>query len=207
MSIERQTAALLALVETDRAQRSATILGEARAQARALLAAAHRDARRKMRDAIVEERVRRDERVAAARANLQTRRRVAMQRRASALLAAAWTKLPRALEQRWHAHDTRRAWVGACVVTARKLLPPSGWRIAHPVAWPEAERDALAAELASALDEAPQFVADPGIRAGIRIAAKGNLIDSTLAGLVADRAEIGGALLGLLDERTMTVQR
>jgi hypothetical protein len=202
MPIERQTAALLALVETDRAKRCSTILDQARSQAQALLAAAHGDARQRMRDAFAEERARRDERVAAARANLQTRRRVAMQRRSSALLTAAWSKLPGALEARWRAPDTRRGWVEACVASARELLPPSGWRIAHPVDWPHEERAALA----TVVGEAPQFVADRRIGAGIRIEANGNVIDGTLAGLLADRSEIGGAFLALLDEAPTTTE-
>ena len=199
MSVERQADALLALVEADRAKKCETILGEARARAQALLADAHREARLRMREAFAEERARRDERVAAARAKLQTHRRAALQRRASALLAAAWQRLPGALDARWRAAEARRAWVAAVVAAARELMPPGGWQITHAPDWPQAERDALAAELASSLDVTPRFVADEAIRAGLKIAARGNLMDGTLAGLVADRAEIGGALLDLLE--------
>lgn len=199
MPVARQTEALLALVEADRTKKCEAILAEARAHVQALLADAHRDARRRMREAFAEERARRDERVAAARAKLQTHRRAALQRRATALLAAAWQRLPGALDARWRAPEARRAWVAAVVAAARALLPGGGWKITHAPDWPQAERDALAAELAYSLDMTPRFVSDEAIHAGVKIAAGGNVIDGTLAGLLADRAEIGGALLDLLE--------
>ena len=45
----------------------------------------------------------------------------------------------------------------------------------------------------------PTFVADTGIAAGLRIAAGGNVVDGTLAGLVNDRSEVGAKLLRHLE--------
>ena len=47
---------------------------------------------------------------------------------------------------------------------------------------------------------APTFVADAAIVAGLRIAAAGNVIDGTLAGLVSDRSEVGAQLLRRLEQ-------
>jgi hypothetical protein len=199
MPIDRQTQALLALVEADRERKCEAILAEARSRADALLAEAHADARRRMRDMFREERERRDERVAAARANLQTRRRLALQRRAAALLAEGWRKLPAELVRRWREPATRAAWVAAVVANARDLLPNAAWTITHAADWPEPERAALARELAAALGAPPAFIADPAVAAGLKVAAQGNVIDSTLAGITADRAAIGGELLRLLE--------
>jgi hypothetical protein len=199
MSVESQTAALLALVEADRAKRCDAILDEARARAATLTRAAHAEARARMREAFQEERTRRDERVAAARADLQTRKRLAEQQRAKAILAAGWTALSDELVRRWSEPASRRAWVEGAIASARGVLPGSGWRIAHPVDWPAPERDACAAEVERALGAAPVFAADPAIAAGLRIAALGNVVDSTLAGLTADRAAIGARLLHLAD--------
>jgi hypothetical protein len=199
MSVDRQTEALLALVAADREQRREGILAEARTRTGALLADAHAAARRQMRAAFVEERARRDERVAAARANLQTRRRLALQRRAAALLAEGWRMLPDVLTARWRAPETRRPWVAAVVASAGEVLPRTGWRIVHAPEWPEAERDALAGELTAILGAPPEFIVDPGAGAGLRISASGNVIDSTLPGLTADRADVGAQLLRLLE--------
>ena len=40
-----------------------------------------------------------------------------------------------------------------------------------------------------------RFEADPRLRAGLRISADGNVVDGTLDGLLADRADIGAQLL------------
>ena len=199
MSVDRQTQALLALVEGDRVRKCEAIIAEARARATALRDEAHADARRRMRAAFVEERAHRDERVAAARANLQTRRRLALQRRAAALLAQGWSQLPAELLRRWRAPETRSAWVANALASAREVLPWSGWRVIHAPDWPATERDDLARELAAALDAAPEFIESPSAGAGLRIAAGGNVIDCTLHGLTADRADVGAQLLRLLE--------
>lgn len=199
MSLDRQTQALLDLVAADRAQKCEAIVAGARAQADALLRQAHADARERMRRAFREERERGDTRVSAARANLQTRRRLALQQRAAALLATAWTRLPAELIRRWNAADTRRAWVAAVISSARALLPRGAWHIAHAPGWPVAERDANIAELTAAPGAAPTCESDTGIRAGLKISASGNVVDGTLDGLLADRADIGARLLHLLE--------
>lgn len=198
MTIDRQTQALLDLVEADRRRKCDAILGEAQARVDALLRQAHADARARMRNAFDEERLRRDARVDAARANLQTRRRLADQRRASGLLAAGWKALPDEMLRRWRTPDLRARWVAAVVAAARAALPEAAWRVAHAPDLPAAEREALAALLARA--HASGIVdGDARIRAGLRIAANGNVVDGTLEGLLADRAEIASQLLHLLE--------
>jgi len=204
MTVDRQTQALLELVEADRRQKCGAILGEAQAKVDAILRQAHADARARMRKAIEEERLLRDTRVAAARANLQTRRRLADQQRAAALLAAGWKALPEAMLHRWRTPDLRRLWAAAVVASARASLPGTQWRVAHAPDWPATEREAIDAELAAARGSACVFGADPGIRAGLRISANGNVVDGTLDGLLADRAEIASQLLHLLESGTPT---
>ena len=197
--IDRQSLALLALVEADRKQKCDAILAAAQDRAAAVLRQAHADARGRMRKAFLEERLRRDARVGAARANLQTRRRLAEQHRAAALLAVGWTRIADALLHRWQAPDLRRPLVAAVVATARKSLPAAAWRIAHAPDWPLAERDALKAEFAAVPGPTCAFDADARIRAGLRICANWNVVDGTLDGLLSDRAEIGSRLLHLLE--------
>jgi len=197
VAVERQMQALLALVDADRVTKCDAILGEARERAAASLAEAHAEARERMRAAFAEERARRDERVAAARANLQTRRRLAAQRRTAALLAAAWQRLPAALLARWRQTATRETWTRSVVAHAQARLPDGPWRITHAPGWPAAEREALVRTLGAA----PEFVEDADAGAGLKIAAAGNVVDGTLAGLTVDRAEVGARLLQLLEDR------
>lgn len=137
-------------------------------------------------------------RVSAARAMLATRRRLAQQQRAAALLAAGWARLPQELVDVWREPAARKAWVDRVAAEARALLAGGAWRIVHAPDWPESERDAFAAELA-ATGAVPELVADPRVRAGLKIAAGGNVIDGTQQGLLADRSEIGSLLLRELE--------
>jgi len=205
MTLDRQTQALLALVDADRAQKCAVIEAEARARCEALLAQAHADARAKMRAAFAEERAHRDLRVAAAQATLQTRLRLALQHRSATFLAAGWRRLPRALDARWADATARAAWIDAIVAQAKEALQQAALHVAHPPAWAAEERDALTARIAREFGSAPTLCAEPAITAGLRITAGANVIDGTRDGLCADRAEIGARLLHEL-ERTRTTE-
>jgi hypothetical protein len=200
MTLERRTQALLDIVERDRCAQSETILAEARGRASALLAQAHADARARMREAFADERRHMRERVAAALAKLQTRLRLHEQQRSAALLALGWQRLPDALRQRWRDSDMRRIWVDAVVAAAWRVLPRTQWRIAHGPDWPAVEQQAISARVAPDLEMAPTFAADAGIVSGLRIAAGGNVVDGTLAGLIADRVEVGAQLLRHLEQ-------
>ena len=199
MTLESRTQALLDLVQADRERQCDTILGEANERAAALLKQAHAEARARVHQAFAEERQRSAERVAAAQAQLETRRRLYRQKRASAWLASAWQRLPDALLRRWAQDDTRRAWIGLVVAGAGAVLPRSTWTIAHPPTWSAAEQQESAREASRDYGLTPQFVADPAIRAGFRISANGNLVDGTADGLIADRDAIGGNLLHRLE--------
>jgi hypothetical protein len=207
MSLERNTQALIDLVQRAAASRRAELIGVAQSQANALLREAREEARRKMRRAFDDERRRARERLAAAQAMLETRRRLALQRRNGALLATGWQVLPDALVDRWLQQAARAAWVACALTAARQALPKRGWRIVHPPAWPVAEREALVETVAHETGVAPALHTDPDLRAGIAIVADGTTVDATLAGLVADRAEIGASLLQRLDEQETAAHR
>ena len=203
MNLEQPTRALLDLVEADRARRSAQILGDAQGRAATLLAQAHGDARARMRQAFAEQRQRRDERIAEAQARLATQRRLHEQQRSAALLHLAWQQLPAALLARWQQPAGRAAWVAHVLGAAQMRMPRSGWRVLHAPDWPAAEQQAFAAAVEAAggvaSSDAPRFVADPAIRAGLKVVAGGNLIDGTADGLLAERAAIEARLLRELE--------
>ena len=200
MTVEQRTQALLELVESDRSRQCGAILAEARARAAKLVAEARAESRARMREAFAEQRRRARDRVAAARAKLGTRRRLHDQQRAAALLDRGWQRLPDALRARWREDATRRAWVDAVVAAASRALPHVAWRIAHDPGWPPDEQQAVGNRIATELGAAPSFVADTRIDAGLRIAAGGNVVDGTLGGLLADRAEVGAKLMRQLEQ-------
>jgi len=199
MTVEARMNALLALVEADRARRCAAIEADAAARAATIVAAAHAAARARMRDAFAEERARSDERIEAVGAELATRRRLARQRRAVALLDVARTALPVALAARWRDDDTRAAWLATVLTAAAAVLPHGRWRIAHPDLWAGREQEAFARAVAAQTGTAPEFVPDAGLAAGVKVLAGVNVIDGTVAGLLADSAAVGARLLHHLD--------
>ena len=202
MSLEPQMRALLDLVETDRARRCAQILGDENGRASALLSQAQADARARMRQAFAEQRLRRRERIAAAQARLATQRRLHQQQRNAALLRLAWQQLPGELLALWQLPDARAAWVAQVLQSAQACMPRARWRIVHAPDWPAQEQQALAQQLGTAPGAQLSFEADPAINAGLKIVANGNVIDGTLAGLLADRAAIEPRLLRQLEGET-----
>ena len=198
MTLDARTAALLDLVANDRAAQCAAIDAQAAAQAAELLARARRQSRERAHEALAEERRRAKAALEAAQAELATQRRVHAQRRLEALLAQGWQRLPAVLRARWQHADARAAWVRVVLDRARAHLPVGVWTLSTAADWPSEERARCLQPLAQALGATPQWQADARIEAGLRVAAGGNVIDGTLAGLLADREEIGGCLVGLL---------
>ena len=195
MTIERRTQALLDLVDEYRRTQVDAILEAAREQAADLLAQARAEARQQVRDLFAEERERAAATVAAAQARLQTQRRLHQQRQASAWLALAWRRLPQALRERWNDPAGRRPWVEMALARAGEVLHPGHWQFVFAPDWPADERQALAQRLAAGSGISADFSADEGLEAGLRIVAGANVVDATLAGLTADRNEIGARLL------------
>jgi vacuolar-type H+-ATPase subunit H len=199
VTLQARTQALLDLVEDDRRTQCAAIVADARAQAETLLAQARADARARVAQFFAEQRARAAAVLAAAQADLQTRRRLHAQHHVEALLARGWARLPEVLRARWSDPAARAAWVAHGLAHARGRLPAAAWTVRHGAGWPEAEREVVAVALARELGTPPHFVHDVRIEAGLRIGAGGNVVDATLIGLLADRDEIGGRLIGLLE--------
>jgi len=204
MNLEQRTEALLAVVAEYRSQRCAELLEPARAQAHALAAGALREARRRVRTAIGEERKRLADAIAAAQAKLATERRLVTQRRSTETLARGWDALRTALQARWDDDAGRRAWIEAHLERARSVLsaaePTDGWLLAGPADWPQAERDRVIDALREQSAPAVQFDADAKLTAGFRVQAGHNVLDATLDGLLADRDAVQGRLLQLIEE-------
>ncbi|HTP98433.1 MAG TPA: hypothetical protein VMN56_03845 [Casimicrobiaceae bacterium] len=196
MTLEARTRALVDLVEADRARRCNSILDEARARRAEVLAAAHAEARRLVRAAFEEERHRFAARTSAARARMQTHKRLREQRVAADLLKAGLQLLPQMLCERWQQVQSRQAWFARAAAAAERALPQGDWQIVHAPGLTEAEaRDATPAAVT------PTLLVDASLRAGLRISAGGNVVDGALTGLLADRADIGAKLLTLLEQQ------
>lgn len=199
MNTAERTRALLALVDEYRDRKRAELLGRAREEARATAVEAFRLARSRVHEAIAAERKRDAAAVAAAEAQLHTRRRLAHQAREAALAEAGWQRLRSALSARWGEPAARRRWAETHLERASAVLPRGAWEVRHAPGWPEAERRAIAARVAQRDGPTVAFVAEPSIPAGFRVRAGYNTLDATLDGLLADRKAIEGRLLHRLE--------
>lgn len=200
LTLEQRKAALLMLVEDYRARRCAELLDPAREQARTLLRSARAEGRRRVHTTISEARQRLAGEVGAAQARLATERRLAAQRHAVQVLQQAWSALREALHARWTNAAARRLWLDAHLARALRVLPRSRWEIEFARDWPLAEREALAARIASAGVAEASWLAREDIDGGVRIRAGNNVVDATIDGLLADRAALEGRLLDVLQE-------
>jgi len=190
---------MLELVAAHETRAREAILDQARGEAQQLIREAHRHARARLHQAVLELRNQMRREIAQADAALETARRQHRARCEFALLKWAEKPLREAFIARWHDAAARRAWVTQALSQARSTLPVSSWEILHAPGWPAAERDALVATLARELGHPPLFAERKEIVAGLRLCAKGACLDCTLEGLLTDRDAIHGHLLADLN--------
>jgi hypothetical protein len=197
--VDRQAQALIDLIDGDRARQCGETLDAANGRASGVHAQAREAARRRVREVFAEQRQHRDREFAAARARLATHRRLHEQRRIAALLQLAWDRLPGELRSTWQRAAARAAWTAQLLAFARARLQAGAWRIAHAPDWPADERDALHASLVAVARIEPRFEADASIAAGLKVVDGTNVVDGTLNGMLADRADVEARLLRLLE--------
>jgi hypothetical protein len=191
------TEALLALIEEDRARRCEEIEAEAARVATQLLGEARAAALGRVREALVHERRRLRDGLAAIDAALATEVRLRDQRGFRALLDRTWERLPAVLAARWADAAQRSDWVHHVIGAARAALPVGEWTIAHGPGWPLPEREALAESL-ERLGITAAFVERPAFGPGLEVRCHGNRVDGTASGLTSDAGEVGARLLECL---------
>lgn len=191
-AVERPLQALLAMLAAEQQAQCARIAAAAQAEADALRERSRAEALARVREVFAEQRQRRAERLAAAQARLATQRRLHAQRHTAALLAQALAQLPRELQALWADPATRRAWVAATLASAQRQLPAGAWVLRHAPGLTDEDRAAFAAP-------ARQFEEDAALGAGLRVEAGANVVDGSLAGLMADHADFEAQLLRQLE--------
>jgi hypothetical protein len=201
MNLEQRTDALLDLVERYRTRRTAELLEPAMAEARETLRSARSEARRRVTTAIAEERKRMALEVGAVEAALATDRRLTTQRHAVKLLTDAWRDVRARLEARWDDPSARTRWTEWHLQRALRAVPPAaGWLIQFHRAWSEPERTRALQWLSAHGVSEVRFEEDTSIKAGFRIIGGHNVLDATVEGLLADRAQLQGRLLHYLQQ-------
>lgn len=198
MSLEQRTVDLLKIAEDYRASHCRSLFEKAAEDSRAILKAAHIRARQDLRTMLAPEQERLAAEIAAAESKLITLRRLDAQKHVAGILRQAWPRLTQALRARWDTPPERAAWVAHHFAVTLKALPAKAWIVQHPVDWPAMEREWANRWLQAHGIEDACFEADVKMSAGIRIVCGLNVLDASLDGLLADRAQIEGRLLHYL---------
>jgi hypothetical protein len=200
MSLHENESRLLELVDQWRDDECLRLLDRARDEALDLLLTTHQRARKQVHAIIQSERGRLRNRVAAARAELETKRRLHRHQLGSVILEAAHRRLPERLAERWADPQSRAVWIRNAVTFALQRLPAGRWRVRHAACFRAADHDVLLQTLNRHRAQAPELVADSGIDAGLVIECGGVRLDASVQGLLADSAAYQARLLALMED-------
>jgi F0F1-type ATP synthase delta subunit len=198
--VDAQLQHLLEFLETHRDEQCAEMLAQARSEAQQEIRQAYNEARARLHQAVLYTREQARLRLTSAAARQQTRKRQQRQQQDQVLLERAWQPLQELLQQRWQEKTARQQWIEHLLLQASAALVDSSWQIEHPGHWPAEERNALEARLGKLHEDAPVFMEQPAISAGLRICAGGTCVDGSIAGLLRDRTRIESVLLARLNE-------
>jgi hypothetical protein len=191
-----QVDALLEEVKRQEGRRCQEIITAAERAARDLQEETRRELHRKRRQAVADERQRRRHALLEATSRIETREQSSAHARYEMVLDAAWPRLVSALAHRWRHPDSRRDWCEMLVDEAAAALGRSSWTVEHPADWSADDESRLIAACDARAVRVSTFVADPGIRAGVRIRLDDACLDGTLDGLLADRRSVEARILG-----------
>jgi hypothetical protein len=147
MSLALRTQALLDLIAGDQARVCDDTRASGQREAAGILRAGRAEARARVRETLAAERTRFGERLGAAEARLANERRQHDQRRAMALLAAAWERLPDELARRWSDAIGRGAWVRHICEAGTGSLPKGPWTVEHAPGLADGDRAAITAQV------------------------------------------------------------
>ena len=178
----------------------ATVAGAADREASAIIEAARRGARQRLKESVRSLRRERSLRLNRARARLATAEREWRQRLVKELLDEGIAMLRDALIARWQDNAARKQWCMGLAADAQDRLAPGQWVVEHCEGWAPAERDEFAAALTKACGCAPTFRPDRAIACGLRIISDKAQLDGTDAGLLAQSDWIEAEMLALIEQ-------
>jgi vacuolar-type H+-ATPase subunit E/Vma4 len=196
-----QTRALVDVLRKQQETRCREIIAAAEQQAKQAVQQAREKLRKRQRDALDEERQRRQHELLVAASRIESHARRRAFARYEQVLGEAWPRLAEALGSRWADGDGRRAWCELIVTEAAATLSPGEWLVEHPDAWSADDRKAVEAQAAERGIPVPAFSDDASIAAGLRIRAGSACLDGTDRGLLASREDVEALLLACWEEQ------
>ncbi|MGD8581468.1 MAG: hypothetical protein PVF06_02435 [Gammaproteobacteria bacterium] len=192
---------LLGVVVENREKRCQQVRDNAYRQAAEILRQAHAHSRGRMHRHLVALREKYRIKIASATARNQTLLRQQHQKEDRAILDAAWPKLREAMVALWQQPDSRVRWLDAVIETASGRLREHHWHIEHPSDLSEDDKTRIMRASGFNMIMQNHFTVDSKIEAGIRILAKGTIIDATHLGLLKQKHMIEAQLIAHIKQR------
>jgi hypothetical protein len=186
---------LLSVVVESREKRCQQVRDDARQQARAIVRLAYSKGRVRMHHHIDALREKYRVRVTAAIARNQTLLRRQHQKEDRATLDVAWPLLREAMLALWDDPVSRHKWLDAAIASASAGLREHGWRIEHPPGLSAGDIKRINLALGHEKGRRHELSACDDIEAGIRIIARGTVIDATLNGLLQQKTAIEARMI------------
>ena len=193
--VSTQAEALKELLEQSRDAECRELKERAELEARQLRRRARRKGRERVSRAAHEERARLEREVRLVEAEIETEQRRRERLRDLTLISDGHELLQAALAARWQDREQRLQWAATAMQEAREVLFEREWTLEHPADWADDERDAavLYARERCGAEVTPR--PDAQLATGLRLRARGALVDMSVAGLMAHGRAIEGALL------------
>ncbi len=186
---------LLGVVVENRETRCLELRESAQQQAKAIVRQAYSKGRIRMHHHIDALREKYRVRVTAAIARNQTLLRRQHQKEDRAILDVAWPLLREAILALWNDPVSRHKWLDAAITSASAGLREHGWRIEHPPGLSDGDIKRINLASGREKDRSLELSACDDIEAGIRIIARGTVIDATLNGLLQQKAAIEARMI------------
>jgi len=191
---------LLGVVVENREKRCLELRENAQQQARAIIKLAYSKGRTRMHHHIDALREKYRVRVTAATARNQTLLRRQHQKEDRATLDVAWPLLCEAILALWNDPASRHKWLDAAITSASAGLREHDWRIEHPLSLSGEDINRINRSFSHGKGKGPELSACDDIEAGIRIIAKGTVIDATLNGLLQQKTAIEARLIARIKQ-------
>jgi hypothetical protein len=186
---------LLGVVVENREKRCLEMREKAQQQAREIIGLAYSKGRTRMHHHVDALREKYRVRVSAAIARNQTLLRRQHQKEDRALLDVAWPLLREAILALWIDPVSRHKWLDTAITSALTGLREHDWLIEHPPGLGAEDLERIKHVSIQARGKGPELSASNDIEAGIRIIARGTVIDATLEGLLHQKTAIEARMI------------
>jgi vacuolar-type H+-ATPase subunit E/Vma4 len=199
--LDLQVESLIDTLGARQRSRCKEIEQDAERRARQMLDDNRRKLRKRLHQAVDDERQQRNAALRDAERRIETAARSRTQERYGDFLEEAWPHLVDELRRRWIDPEHRRAWCEMLIAEAQDKIAPESWTVEVPESWSSDDERWMERAFQSRGLPYPTCSKDSDIGEGLRIRRDDACLDATLDGLLANRRAVKARLLAAWEER------